>query len=94
MSQGTTAPPSRNRMVAASYGAVYGTLLDGGTRYYVYDGMTMREMAFSLDAGPQTGAPIPVTASLRNRGVEVIRRTIEDIATFYRFRPGGESPNH
>jgi hypothetical protein len=84
---GTAPPPPRDRMVAASYGAVYGAVLDGGARYYVYDAITMRDMAFSLDEGPQPGEPATVTASLRAEGTAVIRRTVEDIAAFYHFRP-------
>jgi hypothetical protein len=73
-------------MIAASYGAVYGAVLAGGTRYYVYDAITMREMAFSFEEGPRPGEPITVTAPLRDAGIEVIRRTVEDIASFYHFR--------
>jgi hypothetical protein len=44
-------------MVAASYGAVYGALLDGGTRYYVFDAINMRELALALGSGAEPGQP-------------------------------------
>ena len=84
---GTVEPSSRDRMVAASYGAVYGAVLDGGTRYYVYDAINMREMAFALDNGHRPGEPRTVTADLRDRGIEVIRHTVAEVAEFYHFHP-------
>jgi arylsulfatase A-like enzyme len=90
---GARTPRSRDRMVAASYGAVYGALLDDGTRYYVLDAVAMREMAFALGGGPEPGAPLPVTADLRYRGLDVIRDTVEGIGRFYGFTPPGLLPD-
>jgi arylsulfatase A-like enzyme len=83
---------SRNRMMAASYGAVYGALLDDATRYYVFDAIAMREMAFELgDALEQR--QVPVTADVQERGLKVIRDTVEAIGSFYGFStaPGSGS---
>src|SRR4030095_7835282 len=74
------APPpaaTRDRMVAASYGAVYGALLDGGTRYYVFDGINMRELALALGSGTEPGTAVPLTPDIQTRGMKVIRDTVE-----------------
>jgi hypothetical protein len=84
---GPPAAANRDRMVAASYGAVYGALLDGGTRYYVFDGINMREHAFALGSGAEPGTAVPLTPDLQNRGMKVIRDTVEAIGAFYRFTP-------
>lgn len=83
------APPAgnRDRMVAASYGAVYGALLDGGTRYYVFDAINMRELAFALGSGAEPGTAIALTPDVQTRGMKVIRDTVESIGAFYRFTP-------
>lgn len=82
---GTAPPPQRDRMVAASYGAVYGALLANATRYYVFDAVAMREMAFDLGDGAALGKQVPVTPDVRDRGLGVIRGSVESIATFYQF---------
>jgi arylsulfatase A-like enzyme len=84
-------PPARDRMVAASYGAVYGALMHGATRYYVFDAIAMREMAFELGSGLEQ-RQVPVTADMQEQGMAVIRDTVEAIGTFYRFAtvPGSE----
>ena len=82
---GRTRPAPRDRMVAASYGAVYGALLDGGRRYYVFDAIAMREMAFSIGSDAAPGTQIPVTREIQERGLGVIRRTVDDISHFYRY---------
>jgi glucan phosphoethanolaminetransferase (alkaline phosphatase superfamily) len=82
---GSTPPAPRDRMVAASYGAVYGALLDGGKRYYVFDAIAMRELAFSMDEGAAPGTAIEVTREIQQRGLNVIRRTVDDISRFYRY---------
>jgi hypothetical protein len=84
---GITRPPPADRMVAASYGAVYGALLDGGRRYYVFDAIAMRELAFSIGIDAYPGKVIPVTDEIQQRGLAVIRRTIDDISRFYRYPP-------
>jgi hypothetical protein len=84
---GSPRSPARNRMVAASYGSVYGALLDDATRLYVVDAIQRREMAFEMDAGPSPGSPIPVTEVIRRNGGGVIRDTVESIARQYQFTP-------
>ena len=72
-------------MLAASYGAVYGAVLENATRYYVFDAIAMRQMAFDLGDGPQSGTEVPVTADVQRQGQQVIRETVEAISRFYRF---------
>ncbi len=88
---GMALPPQRDRMVAASYGAVYGALLANATRYYVFDAVAMREMAFDVGAGAAPGVEVPVTRDVRERGLEVIRSSVEAIGTFYQFSKGRDS---
>ena len=77
--------PARNaRMVAASYGAVYGAVLAGATRYYVFDAIAMREKAFALNDSPGYKEE-PVTPEIREQGLKVIRQTVSDISAFYQF---------
>ena len=76
-----------DRMIAASYGAVYGALLDEGRRYYVFDAIAMRELAFSIGSDATPGTAIPVTGEMQGRGLAVIRRTVDDISRFYRYPP-------
>ena len=78
-------PPARAaRMVAASYGAVYGAVLAGTTRYYVFDAIAMRERAFELSDSPEYKEE-PVTPDTREQGLKVIRETVSAISSFYRF---------
>jgi arylsulfatase A-like enzyme len=84
---GVTPQPPADRMIAASYGAVYGALLDGGRRYYVFDAIAMRELAFEIGSDAAPGTAIPVTGEMQQRGLAVIRRTVDDISRFYRYPP-------
>jgi hypothetical protein len=77
----------RNRMIAASYGSVYGALLDGATRLYVVDAIQRREMAFEIGEGPVPGTAVPVSDTLRREGGAVIRSTVEGLARQYQFSP-------
>ncbi len=77
---------SRPPVVAASYGAVYGALLDSGRTLYVLDTINMREHAFTLD-GTGPGASRAVTEELRAEGQRAVRASVEDIADFYKFVP-------
>jgi glucan phosphoethanolaminetransferase (alkaline phosphatase superfamily) len=82
----------RDRMIAASYGTVYGAVLDGGSRYYVFDAIGMRELAFQLTDAPAAGSPLELTADLQLRGRAVIRQTVEAIGDFYKFHgPAAQS---
>ena len=84
-------PPPEPRMVAASYGAVYGALLDNATRYYVFDAIAMRDMAFELGLGAAPGKEVPVTADIQERGLKLIRETVGAIGAFYRFSTAPDS---
>ena len=81
---GAPAPAAKARMLAASYGAVYGALLDDGKRYYVFDAISMREMAFEIGDAP-SAREVAVTPDVQQRGLKVIREAVEGIGTFYRF---------
>ena len=87
---GTPAPAPRARMVAASYGAVYGALLDDARRYYVFDAIAMRERAFELRDDPGY-KECPVTSDIREQGRNVIQDTVSDISSFYRFPSPGSA---
>ena len=79
------APTARKtRMVAASYGAVYGALLDDATRYYVFDAIAMRETAFDVGDGSAL-REVPVTPDIQEEGLAAIRETVSAISRFYRF---------
>jgi arylsulfatase A-like enzyme len=73
-------------VVASSYGAVYGALVDQQRSLYVLDTINVREHAFSLD-GSGPGVAIQPTADMREQGQQAIRATVEGIADFYRFAP-------
>jgi arylsulfatase A-like enzyme len=70
-------------VIAASYGAVYGALLDGGRTFYVLDTINLRDHAFTLG---DDAVGRDVTASMREQGRRAIRATVEDVADFYKFR--------
>ena len=70
-------------VIAASYGAVYGALLDRGRTFYVLDTINLRDHAFALD-DDDAGAR-DVTASTRQQGRRAIRETVEGLADFYKF---------
>jgi hypothetical protein len=71
-------------MVAASYGAVYGALLDDATRYYVFDAIAMRERAFLIAKG-SNHREVPVTSADHEQGLKVIRETVGEISRFFGF---------
>ena len=84
---GQPRPAPHDRMIAASYGSVYGALLDGASQLYVADAIQRREMAFRITDGAVPGVPEAVTPALRREGGEVIRSTVEALARQYRFSP-------
>jgi len=84
---GASAAPVRNRMIAASYGSVYGAVMDDASRLYVVDAIQRREMAFTLTDGAAPGTPLAVTPALRRDGELVIRSTVEGLARQYQFTP-------
>ena len=87
---GAPAPAAKARMLAASYGAVYGALLDDGKRYYVFDAIAMREMSFEIGDAP-SAREVAVTPDVQQRGLKVIRDAVESIGTFYRFPTSPDS---
>ncbi|MDQ3070556.1 MAG: hypothetical protein M3R55_12620, partial [Acidobacteriota bacterium] len=84
---GEVRPAPRDRMLAASYGSVYGALLDGATRLYVADAIQRREMAFTIGDGAVSGSATPVTPAIRRQGGDLIRATVDAIARQYKFSP-------
>jgi glucan phosphoethanolaminetransferase (alkaline phosphatase superfamily) len=84
LSPGAPAAPRGPRMLAASYGAVYGALLADARSYYVFDAIAMRERAFELGDGPGYEEAL-VTPGTREQGLKVIRETVSAISSFYRF---------
>jgi arylsulfatase A-like enzyme len=83
--------PQRERMVAASYGAVYGALLANATRYYVFDAVAMREMAFDIADASVPGKEVPVTPDVREKGLDLIRNSVGAISSFYGFTTAPDS---
>lgn len=84
---GEAAPVAKEGvMVASSYGAVYGALLDAATKLYIVDTVNVREHGFGL-APDAAGQPLPVDARLRMRGQAAIRATIEELAALHRYEP-------
>ena len=74
-------------MVASSYGAVYGALLDAGTSLYIIDTVNLREHAYTL--GPDVpDEAVAVDDRLRRRGQATIRATIQALADLHGYRAG------
>ena len=73
-------------MVASSYGAVYGALLDDATRLYIVDTVNVKEYAYTLNVD-EAATPVSVDAGLRRRGQATIRQTIQSLAELHDYRP-------
>ena len=58
---------------------------DAGRGPYVFDAIAMRELAFSVGRGADPGTAIQVTAEIQQRGLAVIRRTVDNISRLYRY---------
>lgn len=84
---GRTPPVPRDRMVASSYGSVYGAVMNGGRRLYIVDAMQLREMLYVMDPGPSPGRAAVPDAETRTRGAAVIRDTVEALARMHGYRP-------
>jgi arylsulfatase A-like enzyme len=82
---GAPVPPPRDRMIASSYGAVYGAVMQGGTRMYVVDAIERRELAFAFDPGAAPGRAIPADAATRREGTDVITATVRALAGAYKL---------
>lgn len=83
-------PPAgapRDRMIASSYGSVYGAVLRGGTMMYVADAIERREFAFAIGQGAAPGQSVAVDPALRREGTDVITATVQAIANAYQFTP-------
>jgi predicted AlkP superfamily pyrophosphatase or phosphodiesterase len=83
------APAEPSRMLAASYGSVYGAVLDEGARLYVVDAIERREMLFELGAGPEPGVRVQIDPATRRAGGSLITRTVESIARSYGYAASG-----
>ena len=81
---GEESTPPESVMVASSYGAVYGALLDGASQLYIVDTVNVREYAYRLAPGTQ-GEKQEVSGRLRRRGQAAIRETIEAIAALHGY---------
>ena len=88
---GVAPPQQTTRMVAASYGAVYGVLLSHASRYYVFDAVSMRDMAFELGTEARPGVEVPMTPDVQEQGLKKIRETVDAIGAFYRFSKAPDS---
>jgi arylsulfatase A-like enzyme len=83
---GERAATRADTMVASSYGAVYGALLDGATRLYIVDSVNVREYGYALAPDARDEA-IAVDAKLRSRGQTTIRATIQALADLHGYEP-------
>ena len=80
-------PPPRDRMIASSYGSVYGAVLRGGSVMYVADAIERWELQFSLGAGPESGRRVDVDAATRREATDIIKTSVESLARAYRYSP-------
>ncbi len=83
---GERTAPREDTMVASSYGAVYGALLDDAARLYIVDSVNVREYGYAL-AAESLGRPIEVDDELRRRGLRTIRATIQALADLHGYAP-------
>lgn len=79
------AVPPRDRMIASSYGSVYGGVLRGGTAMYVADAIERRELQFSIGAGAEPGRRVDVDPATRRDGATVIKTTVQSLARAYQM---------
>ena len=75
----------RDRMIASSYGSVYGAVLRGGTAIYVADAIERREMQFSIGTGAEPGRRVDVDPATRRDGMAVIKTTVQSLARAYQM---------
>jgi hypothetical protein len=90
LARDVAAPPAgaaRDRMIASSYGSVYGAVLRGGSLMYVADAIERREMGFTLGAGATPGQRVDVDAAIRREGTDVITSAIQSVASAYQYTP-------
>jgi len=73
-------------LVASSYGPVYGILSGNGRSLYIVNAENYRDYFFHFPEDPSDVSQ-PVTASLREKNEELIRRDVLAIDHFYHFQP-------
>jgi hypothetical protein len=74
-----------SRVVASSYGAVYGVLSHNGRELYIADAINEREYAYDIDDS-LLGTRVGIGAADRARNRALIRTRIEQLASEYHFR--------
>jgi membrane-anchored protein YejM (alkaline phosphatase superfamily) len=82
----------RARMMASSYGPVYGMLDEDGEMLYLADAVNYRDYAYALRADG-TAAEVDVRAALREEGEQIIRQHIAEITRFYQIPSPGRPVN-
>lgn len=80
---GAPIPAPRDRMIASSYGSVYGATLRGGTQLFVANAIERREMAFEIGNGPVPGREVPVDAGTAREGTDLITTVVQSIGRAY-----------
>lgn len=80
----SSAPP-KDRLIASSYGSVYGGVLRGGTAMYVVDAIERREMQFAIGTGAEPGRRVDVDPATRRDGAAVIKSTVQSLARAYQM---------
>ncbi len=79
------------RLIASSYGAVWGILTGDGKTLYVSDAVNFKDHCFDLGDGP-AAARRDVTPELKHRYDRLILKEIDHLNAFYAFKPGKGSP--
>ena len=77
-------PAPGDELIASSYGAVYGLVVDAGRREYVADAVNFRDMEYDLTSG-FVGRATSVSDADRGRWRETIRSRVSAIAALYNF---------
>ena len=62
--------------------------MDDGRRLYIIDAVSLRDYEYELD-GTAAGRKIAVRDADREAGQRAVRATIEEISSFYKYRPEG-----
>jgi len=75
-------------LLASSYGAVYGLLLDRGNTLYIADGVNYTDQVYDLRGG-FVGTRGRVTEPQRREYQRLIRQHIENIGSFYGYLSSG-----
>jgi len=83
-----TAYAKTSHLIASSYGAVYGLLLDRGNTLYIVNGVNYTDYVYDLRSG-FAGTRGQVTASQKREYQRLIRQHIENIGSFYGYRSSG-----